>query len=259
MKTNKKALLTFCLSIIFILSLLGCGANDKIVESTPSVDNVSGVEENEEEVVLDEEDPNTDVEVEQETKEVEAEETETNASEAEVEKESSSSTAKTEETPPTKTVKEKEKASDSTNQKTKQENDASKPAQSNTKEEKTKVSPKPSQTETPKKEEVAKETVSIVINGPKSVGTISGKTTVVYQEGDTALSILLRHAKNSNIVVDASGSGPTAYVHGIANYYEFDFGSTSGWIAKINGAGLTKGAGVSTVKAGDQIEWLYTE
>jgi uncharacterized protein YcfL len=103
------------------------------------------------------------------------------------------------------------------------------------------------------------QTVRITIIGPKDKGTMMNGKTVNINDGDTVLSVLLSAAKASNIFVDYSGSGATAYVRGIDNIYEFDYGSKSGWICSQNGTELSRSAGAVQVKAGDQIEWKYTE
>lgn len=100
---------------------------------------------------------------------------------------------------------------------------------------------------------------SISINGPKDAGVILAAANVEIKDGDTVLDVLLKAAGKKGIDVDYSGSGPTAYVAGIDNYYEFDYGSRSGWICKKNGKTLEKGAGVVKVSNGDRIEWVYSE
>ncbi|OCA87548.1 hypothetical protein A8F94_06720 [Bacillus sp. FJAT-27225] len=115
-----------------------------------------------------------------------------------------------------------------------------------------KPAPKPA----PKPVPVATATVSI--KGPDEVGMIMGAKKVELKEGDTVIDVLLRAAGKS-IFVDYSGSGATAYVAGIDNYYEFDYGPRSGWICKKNGVTLEKGAGSTKVSEGDRIEWIYTE
>ncbi|WP_053598573.1 DUF4430 domain-containing protein [Bacillus sp. FJAT-18017] len=103
------------------------------------------------------------------------------------------------------------------------------------------------------------ETATISIKGPDDVGMIMGAKKVEIKEGDRIIDILLRTAKEEDIFVDYSGSGATAYVAGIDNVYEFDYGQRSGWICKKNGVTLEKGAGSTKVSNGDRIEWIYTE
>ncbi|WP_316571614.1 DUF4430 domain-containing protein [Neobacillus sp. YIM B06451] len=100
---------------------------------------------------------------------------------------------------------------------------------------------------------------TITITGPDDAGVILAATKVEFKDGDTVLDLLLKAAGKKGIDVDYTGSGPTAYVVGIDNYYEFDYGSRSGWISKKNGKSLEKGAGIVKVSNGDRIEWVYTE
>ncbi|WP_053367528.1 DUF4430 domain-containing protein [Bacillus sp. FJAT-27245] len=102
-------------------------------------------------------------------------------------------------------------------------------------------------------------TVTISIKGPDDTGIILGATAVEIKEGDTVLDVLLKAAGKKGIDIDYTGSGPTAYVAGIDNFYELDYGSRSGWVSKKNGKNLEKGAGVTKVSKGDRIEWVYTE
>jgi hypothetical protein len=115
-----------------------------------------------------------------------------------------------------------------------------------------KVTTEPKQTET-------KPTVSIMIIGPKDVGVILPKTKVTLSEGDTVLDVLLKVAKKKNLLVEHSGSGAMAYLEGIDNIYEFDYGPKSGWEFKLNDAKISKSSGIVKVKKDDQIKWVYSE
>lgn len=105
------------------------------------------------------------------------------------------------------------------------------------------------------KQEVHTVTFSLV--GPKDKGTIIGAKKVEFKEGNTILDILLKVAGKSN--VDYSGSGAMAYIEGIDNIYEFDYGPKSGWVIKLNGKSLSKSSGVIKVNDGDRIECYYTQ
>ena len=102
-------------------------------------------------------------------------------------------------------------------------------------------------------------TVTVQIQGPSEVGAIMGETKVSFKDGDTVLDVLLSAAKTKGIHVDYSGSGATAYVSGIDNYYEFDYGPKSGWTWGMNGTTHSKSSDAITVKEGDRITWIYTE
>ncbi|ADU31111.1 DUF4430 domain-containing protein [Evansella cellulosilytica] len=120
-------------------------------------------------------------------------------------------------------------------------------------------SDKSNESTTPSEEDNNLPTVTLTVQGPKDIGTIIGEVTVEYADGDTVLDILLKEANKRNIHVDYSGRGVTAYVKGIYNVYEFDYGPLSGWLAYINGTSLTRSAGATSVKEGDKIYWKYTE
>jgi hypothetical protein len=102
-------------------------------------------------------------------------------------------------------------------------------------------------------------TVSITIIGPKDFGVILPKTKVNFNDGDTVLNVLLKAAKKKNIEVEHRGSGAMAYIEGIDNIYEFDYGPKSGWNFKLNGNTISKSSGIINVKKDDVIEWVYSE
>ena len=102
---------------------------------------------------------------------------------------------------------------------------------------------------------VATVTVSIIgYNGEKIVGSAK----VPYKSGETLLDATLYILKEKGIQSEVSGTGAAAYVKGINNEYEFDHGVKSGWTASKNGVKLTQSAGITSIKAGDRIEWRYT-
>ena len=100
---------------------------------------------------------------------------------------------------------------------------------------------------------VPSKSVTVSIAGPN--GSILGATKVNFKEGATVLDVLIQLVGREN--VDSSGSGVTAYVHGIKGIYEFDNGPTSGWTYQHNGVIVSKSAGAVKVKDGDSISWIY--
>ena len=100
--------------------------------------------------------------------------------------------------------------------------------------------------------------VSFSIVGPKEDHSSDTSTqNIAIKDGETVLDVLVAAVGKNN--VDYSGSGATAYVSGINNIYEFDYGAKSGWVFKLNGASLNKSIGTVTVKNGDKIQCLFTE
>jgi hypothetical protein len=107
-------------------------------------------------------------------------------------------------------------------------------------------------------EEAATAEVHISITGHKDEGIILADTVVNIDEGYTVIDVLKRTAGLNNIQLECSGIKAMAYVKGIGNTYEFDYGPKSGWIYRVNGKISNIGAGKYKVKDGDSIEWLYT-
>jgi hypothetical protein len=93
-------------------------------------------------------------------------------------------------------------------------------------------------------------------------GIILDKTEVPFQEGDTVFDVLLRIAKQYEIVLDYEGSDVnslgTVYIKGINQLYEYDFGDLSGWMYRVNGDFPGKGCADYAVSDKDVIEWVYT-
>jgi hypothetical protein len=102
-------------------------------------------------------------------------------------------------------------------------------------------------------------TVTFSIVGPKDVGTILSGTKINIKDGDTAFDVLKNATKQHGIQIETRGSGATAYVEGIGDYYEFDYGAKSGWVFELNDVSISKSIGTIKVKDGDRIECYYTE
>ncbi|WP_052345731.1 DUF4430 domain-containing protein [Paucisalibacillus sp. EB02] len=78
------------------------------------------------------------------------------------------------------------------------------------------------------------------------------------EEGDTVLDALIKATEENHIWLSYRGQGAGAYVEGIDDVFEFDRGSGSGWMYKVNGVFPNRGAGVIKLVPGDRVEWLYT-
>lgn len=92
-------------------------------------------------------------------------------------------------------------------------------------------------------------------------GTILATTKVEFVEGETAFELLKRITREENIQMEfryeAAYTGG-AYIEGINHLYEFDAGSGSGWMYKVNGKFINYGCHGYKVKPGDAIVWCYT-
>lgn len=97
--------------------------------------------------------------------------------------------------------------------------------------------------------------ITISIKGVN--GVILAPTNVKIEANETVFSATVKQLKKSGIQYDFTGSGATAYMQGINNLYEFDYGPASGWIFKKNGVSPGKSSGSISVKNGDRIEWYY--
>lgn len=93
-----------------------------------------------------------------------------------------------------------------------------------------------------------------------SDGVILSQTTEKFTEGENVFDILSRVCKRKKIHMEYTTTPlyNTAYIEGIGNLYEFDCGSGSGWMYRVNGVFPNYGCSRYTVHNGDKIEWLYT-
>ncbi len=95
-----------------------------------------------------------------------------------------------------------------------------------------------------------------------SDGIILPKTTVTLNEGSTVYDCFIYEVKHHEIQFEdntqAMNDHTNAYIAGINNLYEFDYGELSGWMYSVNGEFADVGCGQYTLSDGDNIEWRYT-
>lgn len=93
-----------------------------------------------------------------------------------------------------------------------------------------------------------------------SNGIILATTTVTFYEGESIFDVLQRLCKEKGIHLESSWTPiyNSAYIEGIHNLYEFDCGSLSGWMYRVNGWYPNYGCSRYQLKAGDVVEWRYT-
>ena len=93
-----------------------------------------------------------------------------------------------------------------------------------------------------------------------SGGTILSATTVTFYEGESVFDVLQRLCRDKGIHMESSWTPiyNSAYIEGIHNLYEFDCGSLSGWMYRVNGWYPNYGCSRYQLKDGDTVEWRYT-
>lgn len=91
-------------------------------------------------------------------------------------------------------------------------------------------------------------------------GFILYPVTVEFTEGETAFDVLTRVCTTYGIQIEYSWTPmyDSYYIEGISHLYEFDCGSESGWMYKVNGWFPNYGCSAYTLKDGDSIVWCYT-
>ena len=93
-----------------------------------------------------------------------------------------------------------------------------------------------------------------------SGGTILSSTTVTFYEGESVFDVLQRVCRDKGIHLESSWTPiyNSAYIEGIHNLYEFDCGSLSGWMYRVNGWYPNYGCSRYQLQQGDIVEWRYT-
>jgi len=93
-----------------------------------------------------------------------------------------------------------------------------------------------------------------------SNGTILPMVQVPFYENETVFDVLNRICKKANIQIEYSWTPMynNYYIEGINNLYEFDCGSQSGWMYKVNEWFPNYGCSSYFVEDGDVITWCYT-
>ena len=93
-----------------------------------------------------------------------------------------------------------------------------------------------------------------------SGGVILPATTVSCYEGESVFEVLQRVCRDNGIHMESSWTPiyNSAYIEGIHNLYEFDCGSLSGWMYRVNGWYPNYGCSRYVLADGDIVEWRYT-
>ncbi len=93
-----------------------------------------------------------------------------------------------------------------------------------------------------------------------SGGTILSTTKVTFSEGESVFDVLQRLCREEGIHMESSWTPiyNSAYIEGIQNLYEFDCGSLSGWMYRVNGWYPNYGCSRYQLRDGDRVEWRYT-
>lgn len=93
-----------------------------------------------------------------------------------------------------------------------------------------------------------------------SNGIILAPTTVTFYEGESVFDVLQRVCKENGIHLESSWTPiyNSAYIEGIHNLYEFDCGSLSGWMYRVDGWYPNYGCSRYQLADGEVVEWRYT-
>ena len=106
----------------------------------------------------------------------------------------------------------------------------------------------------------SKITNDAIVDYVPSSGVLLGTTQIKLEPGDTAYDVLLRAGSMYGIPIVASYSAMynSAYIEGINHIFEFDGGSGSGWMYKVNGWFPNYGCSNYIMEDGDVMVWCYT-
>ena len=93
-----------------------------------------------------------------------------------------------------------------------------------------------------------------------SNGVILAPTKVTFYEGESVFDVLQRVCKEKGIHMESAWTPiyNSAYIEGIHNLYEFDCGSLSGWMYRVDGWYPNYGCSRYQLADGEKVEWRYT-
>lgn len=93
-----------------------------------------------------------------------------------------------------------------------------------------------------------------------SNGVILPTVTVEFEEGETVFEVLNRVCSKYGIQIEYSWTPMynSYYIEGINHLYEFDCGSESGWMYKVNGWFPNYGCSSYELEGNETIVWCYT-
>lgn len=97
-------------------------------------------------------------------------------------------------------------------------------------------------------------TVSVTVKDPTGK-TYCDRSLIVIEDDETAYSVLTKTGLN----ISCKSTQYGLYVDGIEGLYEFDKGSGSGWMYRVNGIFPNYSAAQYKLKNSDNVEWLYTQ
>lgn len=91
-------------------------------------------------------------------------------------------------------------------------------------------------------------------------GVLFSATEVEFFEGESVFNVLQRTLKQNKQHLEFAQSPlyNSAYIEGICNLYQFDCGSLSGWMYRVNDWYPNYGCSQYVLQAGDVIVWDYT-
>lgn len=91
-------------------------------------------------------------------------------------------------------------------------------------------------------------------------GIILKETKINFKQGETAFDALKRACEMNSIQLESEFTPAfgSYYVEGIAQIYEKDCGTKSGWMYSVNSVFPNKGSSSYVLKDGDKVQWLYT-
>lgn len=91
-------------------------------------------------------------------------------------------------------------------------------------------------------------------------GIIFPATVVTFYEGETVFDVLQRVCRENGIHLEATWTPllGSSFIEGIHNLYEFDCGSGSGWMYRVDGWYPNYGCSRYALTDGAVVEWRYT-
>ncbi len=99
--------------------------------------------------------------------------------------------------------------------------------------------------------------VTIEVIAPDKV--ILNRQDVRIEEGDSVYSVLEKTLDENSIVLYTRGSKNNIYVEGIGDYFEFDYGPSSGFVYYIDGVSPNISSSKYILDGTENIVWAYEQ
>ncbi len=107
--------------------------------------------------------------------------------------------------------------------------------------------------------EVEKESKSVNLEIVVPDKTLLNNQEVMISEGDSVYDVLEKTLKDNGIPLYTRGNKNNIYIEGIDNYFEFDYGPSSGFVYYVDGVSPNISSSKYILNGSENILWVYEQ